>query len=369
MAKVDPHEAYQLGANGAPMPHKMERVCNMSMGGSILALNGEGMVYNPANMTSYELFMFICCGKKSTNMIYQNPDGSKQIKYKFAKSGFCADASYSVETKLAGESTFTKVAKTHVKRERAPFWFACMCCDPFHICPLPGPCFPLLMVALYTTPCTLGGWPWGKCTDNMYTMCLSENTVEYEIKSTNANNKGQTMYTFHHDEKGIIKVCFSKVVKESFFANCTQGIQKMKPFRHVERTIFMGEKKKDRKPVATIKRVGLLVPSGCCCARTYANTHLHVDWTDKEAMAVATFDDYAALSLLTVSSPTGWWLVDNCMGDDTMGRVTNTLDLESKSATPDKHHASVSFVEFMPSIADGLLDTGDLVEKIKAMTK
>lgn len=365
MAKVDPLEVYQPGTGGAPMAEKMDRVCNMSMGGSILTVNGEGMVYNPAQMTAWEIFNLVCCGKGTKNMIYQNPDNSKKLKYSFKKASCCAEASYSVATKMPGESAFTTVAKTLLTRERAPPWFACMCCDPCHGLPVPAPCLPMLLVI----PCPLSVWPWGRFTDDCYTMFLSENTVEYEIKSTGERNKGQTMYTFHHDEKGIIKVCCSGIVRESKFANCKQGVLEMKPFRHVERTIFIGKRKEDRKPVATVKRVGLLVPSGCCCASTYATTHLHVDWTDKEAMAAASFDDYAALSLMTVSSQTGWNLVDSCIGDSPVGRVTNTMNLGSKSAKPDKHHASVSFTEFMPSIADGLLDTGDLVEKIKAVTK
>ena len=192
--------------------------------------------------------------------------------------------------------------------------------------------------------------------------------LEYAIKGTGENNKGKTLYTFHNDEKGLKRACAGGLA-ESQCANCTEGFAKMKPFRHVERTIFVGEKEEGRKPVATVKRVGILTPAGPLCAKTYTNTHIHVDWTDKQAMAAATFDDYAALSLLTISTRTGLWAVDSCIGDSPIGRVTNTLNLESTKAQPDKRHGFVTFEEFMPSIGDGMMDTGDLIPKIQAMSR
>ena len=57
-------------------------------------------------------------------------------------------------------------------------WFACLCCDPCHGLPVPGPCCPLLCAMLYATPCLLPVLPWGQCTDCMWTTFLSENTLE-----------------------------------------------------------------------------------------------------------------------------------------------------------------------------------------------
>ena len=324
----------------------------------------------------------------------------------------CESASYSVETKLPGETKFSKVAKAQSHTDRAPLWFACLCCDPCHGLPVPGPCCPLLCPVLYAAPCLANSLPWGQCTDCMWTTFLSENTLEsvwkstsefenpeeycqrpsststpasrrsdsvgrlklfprrleYVITGTGENNKGKTLYTFHNDQKGLKRACAGGL-SESQCANCTEGFAKMKPFRHVERTIFVGEKEEGRKPVATVKRVGVLTPAGPLCAKTYTNTHIHVDWTDKQAMAAATFDDYAALSLLTISTRTGLWAVDSCIGDSPIGRVTNTLNLESTKAQPDKRHGFVTFEEFIPSIGDGMMDTGDLVPKIQAMSR
>ena len=86
-------------------------------------------------------------------------------------------------------------------------------------------------------------------------------------------------------------------------------------------------------------------------------------------MAAASFDDYAALSLLTISTRTGLGVVDSCIGDSPIGRVTNTLNFESTAAQPDKRHGFVTFEAFMPSIGDVMLDTGDLVPKIQAMSR
>ena len=61
--------------------------------------------------------------------------------------------------------------------------------------------------------------------------------------------------------------------------------------------------------------------------------------------------------------------VDSCIGDSPIGRVTNTLNLESTKAQPDKRHGFVTFEEFMPSIGDGMMDTGDLIPKIQAMSR
>ena len=43
-------------------------------------VNGEGFLYNPASMTKYEAFCMVCCGATIPNMIYQNPDNSKNLK-------------------------------------------------------------------------------------------------------------------------------------------------------------------------------------------------------------------------------------------------------------------------------------------------
>lgn len=368
MAKVE-DEIYQPGSlGGAPMAQKMDRVCNMTMAGTMLSVNGEGFLYNPASMTKYEAFCMVCCGATIPNMIYQNPDNSKNLKYSFSRAGCCESGAYSVATKLPGETKFSKVAKAQSHTDRAPLWFALLCCDPCHGLPVPGLCCPLLCPVLYVAPCLIGALPWGQCTDCMWTTFLSENTLEYAIKGTGENNKGKTLYTFHNDEKGLKRACAGGLA-ESQCANCTEGFAKMKPFRHVERTIFVGEKEEGRKPVATVKRVGMMTPAGPLCAKTYTNTHIHVDWTDKQAMAAATFDDYAALSLLTISTRTGLWAVDSCIGDSPIGRVTNTLNLESTKAQPDKRHGFVTFEEFMPSIGDGMMDTGDLIPKIQAMSR
>ena len=306
----------------------------------------------------------------------------------FSRAGCCESGAYSVATKLPGETKFSKVAKAQSHTDRAPLWFACLCCDPCHGLPVPGLCCPLLCPVLYVAPCLISALPWGQCTDCMWTTFLSENTLEsvwnqpdcvgrlklfprrleYVIKGTGENNKGKTLYTFHNDQKGLKRACAGGL-SESQCANCTEGFAKMKPFRHVERTIFVGEKEEGRKPVATVKRVGILTPAGPLCAKTYTNTHIHVDWTDKQAMAAATFDDYAALSLLTISTRTGLGVVDSCIGDSPIGRVTNTLNLESTKAQPDKRHGFVTFEEFMPSIGDGMMDTGDLIPKIQAMSR
>lgn len=331
-------------------------------------VNGEGFLYNPAKVTNYEAFCMLCCGANAPNIVYQNPDNSSNLKYNFNGGTCCDGPSYSVETKLPGEAKFSKVAKAQNYTEPAPFWFACLCCDPCHGLPVPGPCCPVLLLFLLCCAPFSVFLPWGQCADCMWTTFLSENTLEYSITGTGKGNKGKTLYTFHNDNKGIKRLCAGGG-SESQCANCTQGIAEMKPFRHVERTIFVGEKEEGRKPVATVKRVGILKPTGCCNAMTYTNTHIHVDWTDKEAMAAASFDDYAALSLLTISTRTGLGVVDSCIGDSPLGRITNTLNLESTAAQPDKRHGFVTFEAFMPSIGDGMMDTGDLVPKIQAMSR
>jgi hypothetical protein len=102
----------------------------------------------------------------------------------------------------------------------------------------------------------------------------------------------------------------------------------------------------------------------CLCAESAQSTHHHVDWIDADAKANASLDDYIALSLLTFVTPMGWCLFDNCL-DNPVARPGKMVVSEAKSTSDDKRFQSVYYTDFSTALADGMIETGDLLPRLK----